>query len=186
MLTDILSVPVFPLPDAASKVKGERAAWNYIEEAKPHYSFNAVLPDLVLGPASNPAPGTYSTASMLTQLFNGDSNSQAVAFLHPPARMVDVRDVAIIHFAALVDNKTDKERLWAASDAILHINEILNIYREAYPDRKDIIPKDFDFPQPPKQKTDTSKSVELLKKYAGRSWIDTKTTLLDNVKGLEK
>lgn len=175
-----------PPLDAASKVKGERAAWKFIEEEKPHFSFNTVLPDLVLGPAANPAPGPYSTASMLTQLFNGDSQSQIAAFLNPAARIVDVRDVAIIHFAALVDSQTDKQRLWAASDALLHINEILKIYREAYPDRKDIIPKDYDFPNPPKQVTDTSKSVELLKRYAGRSWIDTKTTLLDNVKGLEK
>lgn len=172
--------------DAASKVKGERAAWKYIEEAKPHYSFNTVLPDLVAGPISNPTPGFYSTASMFTQFFNGDTSSQIMAFLNPSAHIVDVRDVALIHVAALLDSDTDRQRLWAAAELIYHVNDILNIWREAYPDRKDIIPKDVDLPKAPKQDIDTSKSEELLQKYAGRSWIDTKTTVLDNVKGLEK
>jgi hypothetical protein len=110
----------------------------------------------------------------------------ALAFLNPPARIVDVRDVALIHVAALLDSKTDKERLWAASGDVNHVNTILKVWRDAYPDRKDKIPKDFDFPEPPKQVIDNSKSTELLQRYAGRNWIDTKTTLLDNVKGLEK
>lgn len=171
--------------DAASKVKGERAAWKYIEEEKPHFSFNTVLPDLVIGPISNPASGTYSTSTWLTNYFNGESE-QVLVFFNPPARIVDVRDVALIHVAALLDTETDKERLWAAAGSINHINDVLTISRDAYPDRKDTIPKDTDFPNPPEQKIDNSKSTQLLERYAGRSWIDTKTTLLDNLKGLEK
>lgn len=172
---------VYAATDAASKVKAERAAWEYYDQAKPNYSFNVVLPDLVLGPVSNPAPGHYSTASWLTELYNGNSSGQIVAFLNPPARIVDVRDVAIIHVAALLDESVNKERLWAAAHTV-HVDEILDIWKEAYPEKKGVLPGKIGLPQPPKQVIDTSRSDELLQKFEGRSWIDKKTTLVENVR----
>jgi nucleoside-diphosphate-sugar epimerase len=169
--------------DAASKVEGEKAAWDFYRTNKPSYSFNTVLPDLVLGPIANPLPGHYSTVSMLTAFFNGVDDSVLV-FMNPPANLVDSRDTAIIHVAALLANDVNGERLWALAHP-LNINEILKIWREAYPERADKLPKDLDFPPAPKQIIDTSRSTELLKRFAGRSWIDAKTTILDNVKGHE-
>lgn len=188
MKVDILTRPrlISHYVDAASKVKGERAAWKFIEDEQPQFSFNTILPHLVFGPICNPAPGAYSTATQLTQLFNGDSENPIASYLNPSPYIVDVRDVALIHIGALLDPETDRERLWAAAVPLRHINDILEIWRKAYPDRKDTIPKNYDFPDAPKQTIDDSKSVELLKRYAGRSWIDLKTTMIDNVRGLEK
>lgn len=180
-------MPLLPQPvtDAASKVKAERAAWAFVDEHKPSFAFNTILPDYVMGPPANPAKGFYSTSTGAVMLFNGDSNSITVGFSNPSSNMVDVRDVAIIHVAALLATDVDHERLWAAAHPY-HINDLLRIWREAYPDRKDKIPGDFDFAPSPKQKVDTSKSVELLHRFAGRSWLSLETSVLDTVKGFEE
>lgn len=167
--------------DAASKVKAERAAWAWLKEAKPSYAFNTILPDLVTGPISNPQPGPYSTASWLTELFEGNSEGTITKFLNPPCRVVDVRDVAILHVAALLAPDVNGERIWAAAH-LVHIDEILQIWREEFPEKKDTLPKDLGYPKAPKQVIDTTRSEELLQRFAGRGWIDLRTTLVDNVK----
>jgi len=120
---------------------------------------------------------------MLTDYFNG-INDSTLLFMNPAANLVDSRDTAVIHVAALLANDVNEERLWALAHP-LHINKVLKIWREAYPERADKLPKDLDYPPAPKQIVDTSRSTELLQRFAGRSWIDAKTTILDNVKGLE-
>ncbi|KAK9896796.1 NAD(P)-binding protein [Cystobasidium minutum MCA 4210] len=153
---------------AASKVKAERAAWKYYNEEKPHYAFNTILPDGTLGPISNPLPGRYSTASLLTDLFQGDDKGVITQFFNPPARIVDVRDVALLHVAALIAPDVNGERLWAAAHMI-QIDEILKVWREEFPHKKDAV-------------IDTKRSEELLQRFAGRSWIDARTTYVDNVR----
>lgn len=37
---------------AASKTEGERAAWKWVEENKPHFVFNSVLPNMNVRKAS--------------------------------------------------------------------------------------------------------------------------------------
>lgn len=34
---------------AASKAQGEKAAWEWVRQHKPHFTFNAVLPNLNIG-----------------------------------------------------------------------------------------------------------------------------------------
>lgn len=138
---------------------------------------------MVMGPVANPAEGFYSTASLANQLFNGDTAGGTVGASNPPAHIVDVRDAALIHVAALLAQDVDRERLWALAHPY-HINDFLKIWREAYPGHEDTIPADLDFPAAPKQIVDNSRSVELLQRFAGRSWIDFRTTVIDNVKGL--
>lgn len=167
--------------DAASKVKAERAAWAWFEETKTSYAFNTILPDLVIGPISNPQPGRYSTASWLTDFFQGDTTGTFVQFASVPSRIVDVRDVAVLHAAALLAPDVNKERLWAASH-LVQIDDILKIWREEFPDKKDTLPKDFGPQEAPKQVIDKTRSEELLQRFAGRGWVDLRTSLVDTVK----
>lgn len=138
------------------------------------------MPDYVAGPIANPAAGTYSTSTWLTELFEGETNGLAVLVANPPALLVDVRDVALVHVGALLSSEVNGQRLWASGHPY-DLNSLLKIWREAYPDGK-TIPADFDFPAAPKQIIDNRASTRLIQEFAGRDWISLEQTVLDNVK----
>jgi nucleoside-diphosphate-sugar epimerase len=148
---------------------------------QPHFAFNTVLPDYVAGPAANPTPGNYSTHTFLNQVFQGDANSYAVAFMKPASRFVDVRDTADVHLAALTESHLDGQRLWAAPNKFT-IDDILAAWREAFPDRK-ILP-DFKFEGQPDINIDDEQSTALLKAFKGADWYSLKETVVDNVKSV--
>ncbi|KAJ6483964.1 hypothetical protein C8R45DRAFT_999818 [Mycena sanguinolenta] len=163
---------------AASKVQGEHAAWDYYNSAHPSYAFNAVLPDLVLGPAFNPTPGVYSTHTFLNALFLSEPEPAVLKFVQPASLAVDVRDVASIHLAALLSPSTEGKRIWAAAHRF-EINDILAIWREAFPERKFV--EDFKFPPQPKITLELAPSEKLLKAFEGRSWLSLKESVVANV-----
>ncbi|KAF8171595.1 hypothetical protein K438DRAFT_1773147 [Mycena galopus ATCC 62051] len=74
---------------AASKVQGERAAWEYHNSTRPSYTFNTILPDLVMGPTFNPTPGVYSTHSGFNELFLSHPRSYMMALVNPATLAVD-------------------------------------------------------------------------------------------------
>ncbi|KAI0437785.1 hypothetical protein F4803DRAFT_537266 [Xylaria telfairii] len=68
---------------AASKTLSEKAAWKFMREQKPSFTFNAVLPNINFGASLDFAnQGHASTSGMVVALFNG--NSEYLAAL--PAR----------------------------------------------------------------------------------------------------
>jgi len=98
--------------------------------------------------------------------------------MNPAEFIVDSRDAAAIHVAALLSDETNGERLWAAGHRYT-ANDLLQIWREAFPDRK-ILP-DFDFPQAPSIIVDKSKSTKLLRDFEGRDWHPLRESALGNV-----
>ena len=148
------------------------------EIRQPSYAFNTILPWTVLGPVANPAAGLYSTHSWTNDVFLGKSTFMVDAFMNPAGFAVDSRDSAAIHIAALLSDETNGERLWASGPSVT-ANDLLKIWREAFPDRK-ILP-DFDLPQAPRVVLDTSKSTQLLREFQGRGWYTLKETVLANV-----
>ncbi|KAK8844519.1 hypothetical protein IAR55_006365 [Kwoniella newhampshirensis] len=168
----------------AAKARSEQALWKWFSETKPPFSVNTVLPHTTIGKPFNPAEGVYTTSTWLSELFDGNVKSPVVGFLAPGNWFVDVRDCAIIHVAALLDPDTNGQRLWAAGQPPVHINEILKIWREAFPNHKGA--PDFDTPAQPLQFLDREASTKLLQKYAGRGWTPFKDSLIDNVKDRAK
>jgi nucleoside-diphosphate-sugar epimerase len=147
---------------------------------QPAFAVNAVLPDLVFGPIVNPAPGSYSSGTWLIDLFNGKIEGNPItSFMNPAAWVVDVRDVAALHVAAALASDVNSERLWASSEPG-RLNELLRALRDAYPGRT-IVP-DFEWPVQPTVTQDVSRSTELLRRYAGRSWISAKQSVVDTVR----
>jgi nucleoside-diphosphate-sugar epimerase len=60
---------------AASKVLSEKAAWKFMAEKKPHYTFNAVLPNLNFGPSLDVQhQGHPSTSGLVSELFKGNTH----------------------------------------------------------------------------------------------------------------
>ncbi|KAJ6483995.1 hypothetical protein C8R45DRAFT_1099160 [Mycena sanguinolenta] len=163
---------------AASKVLGEHAAWDYYNSARPPYAFNAVLPDFVIGPVFNPTPGVYSSHTYLNALFLSEPEPPVVKMLQPASVAVDVRDVASIHLAALLSTSTQGKRIWAAAHRF-KINDILAIWREAFPERKFV--EDFKLPPQPKITLELGPSEELLRAFEGRSWLSLRESVIANV-----
>ncbi|KAJ6483992.1 hypothetical protein C8R45DRAFT_1099158 [Mycena sanguinolenta] len=163
---------------AASKVQGEHAAWDYYNSARPSYAFNVVLPDLVLGPVFNPTPGVYSSHTLLNDLFLSKPEPPIVELLQPASVAVDVRDVASIHLAALLSTSTQGKRIWAAAHTF-EINDILAIWREAFPERKFV--EDVKSRPQPKITLELTPSEELLRAFEGRSWLSLRESVIANV-----
>ncbi|KAF8201182.1 hypothetical protein K438DRAFT_1716897 [Mycena galopus ATCC 62051] len=163
---------------AASKVEGEHAAWEYHNSARPSYAFNTVLPDLVIGPVLNPTPGFYSSHTVLNGLFLSEKDPVNLNFAKPASLAVDVRDVASIHLAALLSTETKGKRIWAAAHRF-EINDILKIWREAFPERTFV--EDLKFPPQPKITLELAESEKLLQGFEGRAWLPFKESVIANV-----
>jgi nucleoside-diphosphate-sugar epimerase len=101
--------------------------------------------------------------------------------MNPASRFVDVRDVAAIHVAAMMEETTDGRRLFAAPHKYT-ANEILAAWREAFPGRE-ILP-DFDFGKQPIVDVEDEESTALIQAFLGRGWLSLKETVVANVQAV--
>ncbi|KAF1817204.1 aldehyde reductase [Eremomyces bilateralis CBS 781.70] len=117
----------------ASKVQSEKAAWKFVEENKPPFVFNTVLPELCFGEIFNAEKqGFPSSAGFAKACFEGDLNS--FAFL-PPQQYVNTEDAAVTHIAGLIHPDVTSERLFAFAEPF-NWNDVLAVYRKLFPSNK--------------------------------------------------
>jgi hypothetical protein len=93
---------------------------------------------------------------------------------------VDVKDVAAVHVAALLDPKTDQARLqvWGHST---NWNEFLRVLRQIRPDRKFI--DEWPATRYLDITTDQAESLDLLKVWSGQhDWTPLSTSITETVK----
>ncbi|KAI8577983.1 hypothetical protein K450DRAFT_249358 [Umbelopsis ramanniana AG] len=165
---------------AASKAEAERALWKYYAEAKPHYKLTTILPSFVLGPIL-PPPGSGSELSDTTALLAIDfytGKNQDPTFSFGSNNFVSVLDVAKAHVkAAEGGDKTDGQR-YILSARGFSFQEVVDVFRKAYPDRKNIIAEGQPGVYSPSSKTiDGSKAARDLDiVYAG-----LESTLLETI-----
>ena len=137
------------------------------------------MPHLVLGKPFNPADREYSTSSWIKWISQGKFDNPGMSFLTPSPWFVNVRDVAALHDAALLDPETNHKRLWAAAEPPKTVNEFFAIWRKAYPDRT--FPEDMEVKEPPKTVLHKEDADALLEKYTGRSYVSFEQTIIDNI-----
>ncbi|CAN9194470.1 unnamed protein product [Alternaria alternata] len=117
----------------AAKAMSEKAAWKYMQEEKPHFTFNTILPNANFGPSLvYEKQGHASTGGFPKAVFDGD---EAIVKGVVPMYHIDVRDDARLHVAALVDPQTAGRRLWGYGEPF-HWNIVLGIFRKLWPQRK--------------------------------------------------
>lgn len=112
----------------ASKTLAERAAWEFVD-AHPEMQLTVVAPGGVFGPAMDEHYGT--SLEIVEQILSG-------AFpMYPDMNMpvVDVRDVARMHVAAISTPESIGRR-FAANSRALTMVEAASALAEAYPDRR--------------------------------------------------
>lgn len=112
-----------------SKAIAEKAAWDYIQGDGAGLELATINPVAVLGPAMS------ADVSASLELVTQPMLNKVPAFPKLTFGIVDVRDVALAHVAAMESPDAAGER-FLVGDKILSFAEIGDILREAYPDRK--------------------------------------------------
>ncbi|EOD43406.1 putative aldehyde reductase protein [Neofusicoccum parvum UCRNP2] len=154
---------------AASKTLAEKEAWKFVQENKPGFILNTVLPNINFGKTLDLVnQGHTSTSSMIIELFNG--NSEPLSGL--PAH---VQDDAILHVAAVIHPEVENERVFAFSEPC-NGDGILEVLRKLYPDRK--FPKNFQSTKDLSIIVPRARAKKLLKDMGKSEW----TSLEDSIR----
>lgn len=112
-----------------SKVIAEKAAWDYVDSDGKGLELATINPVAVLGPAMS------GDVSASLELVTQPMQNKVPAFPKLTFGIVDVRDVALAHVAAMETPEAAGER-FILGDRVLSFTEIGDVLREAYPDRK--------------------------------------------------
>jgi nucleoside-diphosphate-sugar epimerase len=155
---------------SASKVEGERAAWEFMETEKPHFVLNTVCPNFNTGEILDKRQ-RGSSAGYIKALWEGDPQITGLLQNSPPQFVIDVKDDAKLHVAGLTMVDVKGERLLALS-------EPFNYSRWCESLKK--IDPSKNFPPPPENEgknistVDMERSMELLKRMgvAGLTPLD--------------
>ena len=158
---------------AAAKAQAEKAAWKFMQDKKPHFALNTILPNANFGPSLvYQKQGHPSTGAWPKALYDGDV-SMIKGF--PPQYFIDVRDCAKLHVAALVDPETSNERLWGFAEPF-NWNDLLAIYRKVWPEKKFI--DDLENLGVDESILDTTGALKALQNVFGQSaWTSLETTI---------
>ncbi|MEL7112115.1 MAG: NAD-dependent epimerase/dehydratase family protein [Pseudomonadota bacterium] len=112
-----------------SKAIAEKAAWDYVEGDGAGLELSVINPVAVLGPAMS------GDVSASLELVTQPMMNKVPAFPKLTFGIVDVRDVAAAHVAAMETPEAAGER-FIVGERVLTFTEIGEVLREAYPDRK--------------------------------------------------
>lgn len=116
----------------AAKVECDKAMWTFVNERKPGFIANAVLPDFVTGasmPHVKPNVGRMSFA--LEALWNEGEAWRVLG----PQWMIDAEDTSLLHLGALLHPEYQGERIfgWAHrkswTDCITHLRKMYPSHR---------------------------------------------------------
>ena len=121
-----------------SKTRAERAAWELMDAAGRHADLAAINPGAIFGPLLDEDPGT--SVGLLKRMFDGSLPAAArIAFV-----VVDVRDVAAAHVAAMVSPLAGGQR-FLMGNGTFTLMQLAAILRRAMPERSGRMPR-FEVP----------------------------------------
>ncbi|RYP53704.1 hypothetical protein DL769_010470 [Monosporascus sp. CRB-8-3] len=162
----------------ASKVAAEKEVWKFVERNDLHFNVNVVSPAGMTGEPLN-KKHIEGQANWVVHAYRG--NKAAMGPL-PASFYGDVKDVALIHVAAVLDPEVKNARLqsWGHS---AHWNEVLSILRRLRPQKKFV--DDYPDPHHLKVSLDQTESVALLKKWSDKpdknGWTSLEDSIFENI-----
>jgi len=112
-----------------SKTRAEKSAWDYVKTQNLEQKLTTVCPGLVFGP--DPYNNGGASLGLLIAMFSGDF-PKVPKIAYP---IIDVRDCAAIHVAAMTAKDAGGRRLMAAGET-LWMSDIANILKAAYSEHK--------------------------------------------------
>ncbi|KAH8903574.1 NAD(P)-binding protein [Coniochaeta sp. PMI_546] len=162
----------------ASKTEAEKAVWKFVEEKQPHFTVNSVCPSSIMGEPLHKSH-IESSASWLKLLYDGKTERLAN---FPASYNIDVKDVALLHVAAVLDPDVKNARLQAWAEPF-NWNDVLVIMRRLYPDHKFV--DDLPGMSELSLTTDFTQQLSLLKKWGGQDgWRTLEQTVEDNLRAI--
>ncbi|KAH7018043.1 uncharacterized protein B0I36DRAFT_335213 [Microdochium trichocladiopsis] len=165
---------------AASKTVAEKEAWRFMQEDKPTFKFNAVLPNMNLGKSLDVVnQGHPTTAGLLAALFQGDSKP---LLLVPPQYFVDVQDTARLHVAAAIHPEVVSERIFAFAEPVSG-DALLDILRKMYPHKT--FPENFQPGRDLNEIVPRARAEKLLRDMGQDGWTSLEQSVRWNTEDLE-
>ncbi|KAF2628313.1 NAD(P)-binding protein [Macroventuria anomochaeta] len=157
---------------AASKVACERAAWAFMKDQRPGFTFNTVLPNYTSGIVLQPLsiPGAGSTARWVRDVYDHPFEKVFVSKLRDdsPQWQVDVEDIAKLHLATLTFDDVSNERLLGFAHRF-NYNSFLQTFRKLAPERE--WPADRSGLELPSTVIENKRSIELLRRFGANGWV---------------
>ena len=165
----------------AAKTQSEQAAWRWVEEHRPGFVLNTVLPNANFGPViSERHQGYHSTLQWVRAAFDAFSGDDDVRALRdqPPQYFVNIADNAAVHVAALYDDVRG-ERLFTFAYPY-NWNDIFAVFRKLFPDEAG---KWEDIPDLPRDLSTVTneRAEELLKRISGHGWTSLEETIKQSI-----
>ncbi|CAG9990428.1 unnamed protein product [Clonostachys byssicola] len=163
----------------ASKAAAEKALWKFVDERKPHFKVNAVLPFTIIGEPLN-QKHAETPYYFVKDVYEGNPGP----LMHPAIVHNDVKDCALLHVASVLDPEVKNARLPAWGE-YCNWNDMLDIMRRLFPERKFM----DDLPGLSKVDvtTDYTQAFALLEKWAGQNgWKTLEETIVDSLPNIQK
>lgn len=162
----------------ASKILGEQAVWDFVKTNKPSFVVNCVLPNLTTGPILDENAQHGSTAGWIKAMSQGSEQWTEMYRTAISQYMVDVRDVARLHVAALLEEDVQGERILAFGERLDYVRLVAAL--------KKIFPEGREYPEPFHSGVDestvaTERPVELLKRMGRPGFIGLEESLRDQL-----
>ncbi|KAF2802312.1 NAD(P)-binding protein [Mytilinidion resinicola] len=171
-----------------AKILAERAAWAFVETAKPGFDLVVINPDIIIGPmlqAVNSAKAVNETNTFAVYSFFNGTNKKIEEVAFPFYHFVDVRDVARAHVLALEKPAAGGKRNLLVAGLITP-QLVANLIRKNFPELRERVAEGTPEQTLPKgvQPTgwDTSRNFEVF----GPDWryIGLEESLVDTVKSI--
>lgn len=162
----------------ASKVAAEKEVWKFVEGQNLPFNVNVVSPAGIIGGPLN-KKHIEGRANWVVHAYRGH---KAVMDAMPASFYGDVKDIALIHVAAVLDPEVKNARLqsWGHSS---HWNEILAIMRRLRPQKEFV--DDYPDPYHLKVSVDQTESVDLLRKWSDKpgknGWTSLEESVSENI-----
>ena len=154
---------------AAAKCQAERAAFAYMQEHRPHFVFNSVLPNVNIGRTVAMEHLAFPSGSSLINAM--DKGYPLVPMFLPNQLFVNTEDTALLHLAALTQEEVKNERIMAMS-APFSWRRIIEILMRRFPERKAMVRQCDDGPAE-LATVGNSRAAELLKKMGRQGGFRT-------------
>lgn len=162
----------------ATKVKVEKALWEWVRTEKPAFRFNTILPDTVFGPILDPENQPASTAGFVRGLWDDDARTVAIVKFIAPQWFIDVRDNARLYIAVLTTPGVDRERVFGCAEKFSWVG-VLETFRRVYPGKTGLpVLEDAGWDR---SRVPGERALELLRSVGQEGWTGLEESVKDTV-----
>ncbi|KAK4548843.1 hypothetical protein LTR36_008616 [Oleoguttula mirabilis] len=164
----------------ASKVEEEHALWTFVDQHHPNFVVNAVLPNFNIGEILSPSPPKSSSSGWVRGLYEGDKADTEYMRSFTPQYMVDVKDTARLHVAALMFEDVRGERLFAFAEPF-NYKKLISCMSKVAPNGRHELPDGIEDAAEDVSTVANGRSVELLRRLGRQGWTPMEQSVEENV-----